>query len=75
LRNARQFGHLDPSSTKIYQSTVIYGFEADDVCLLVKVRGGYVVQTPEIQNYKWIRGQHIDTLAEFFTKIMPLRIV
>jgi hypothetical protein len=53
---------------------VIYGFEADEVCLLIRVRGGYVVQTPEITKYKWIRGQHIETLAEFFHNIMPLRM-
>jgi hypothetical protein len=68
------FKHLDPSATKIYQATVVYGFEADDVCLMIKVKGGYVVQTPDVQKYKWIRGQHVDTLADFFQTIKPLRI-
>jgi hypothetical protein len=53
---------------------VVYGFEADDVCLMIKVKGGYVVQTPDIQKYKWIRGQHVDTLADFFHNIMALRL-
>lgn len=73
--NPQGFKHLDPSSTRIYQSTVVYGFETDVLCLMIKVRGGYVVQTPEMQKYKWIRGQHIETLAPFFVKIMPVQYV
>jgi hypothetical protein len=54
---------------------VLYGFEAEGLCLLIRVRNGYVVETPTISPYRWIRGQHIDTLADFFTTVKPLRIV
>jgi len=73
------FRHLDPTVTKVYQSTVLYGFELKDQCLLLKVKKGYVVETPLYHKNKtkwsWIRGQHIDTLAPFFMNIKPLRIV
>jgi hypothetical protein len=73
------FRHLDPSVTKVYQSTVLYGFEAEDICLLLRVKKGYVVETPlhhrNKTKWSWIRGQHIDTLSSFFINIMPLRIV
>ena len=68
------FKHLDPSATKIYQSIVVYGFEADEVCLFCKVKNGYVVETPTIKSMRWIRGQHIETLKPFFLNIKPLRI-
>ena len=69
------FEHLDPSAMKVYKSTVLYSFETIDYCIWLKVRGGYVVETPKILDIRWIRGQHVETLAEFFVKIMPLRIV
>ena len=65
--------HLDTSSTKIYQGLVMYSFETDNVCLMIKVKGGYTVETPPTQDYKWIRGQHLDTLAPFFNDITPIR--
>jgi len=68
---SNSFQHLDPSSTKTYQTTVLYSFELTDVCLLVKVRSGYVVETPK--QLPWIRGQHIDTLKEFFIAITPVK--
>jgi hypothetical protein len=74
INNSNAFKHLDPSATKIYQSIVVYGFEADEVCLFCKVKNGYVVETPTITSYRWIRGQHIETLKPFFLNIMPLRI-
>jgi hypothetical protein len=67
------FNHLDPSATKIYQSTVVYGFEDAKLCFTCRVKAGYVAQTPKVLGYRWIRGQHIDTLAQFFVTIMPLR--
>jgi hypothetical protein len=67
------FRHLDPSATKVYRGTVLYGIEDDDICHLLRVKGGYVVETPVTD--KWIRGQHIDTLKNYFTTIKPLRII
>jgi hypothetical protein len=76
--NNSAFKHLDPSATKIYQATVVYGFETKTQCLMLKVKNGYVVETPLYHKNKmkwsWIRGQHVDTLADFFIKIMPLRM-
>lgn len=69
------FRHLDPSTTKVYRGTVLYGFESDTMCFLIKVKNGYVVETPEYQNSKWIRGQHIETLNQYFTQIKPLRLI
>lgn len=68
------FRHLDPSTTKVYRGTVLYGFEAEAVCLLLRVKNGYVVETPE-QGAPWIRGQHIDTLKPYFNQIKPIRII
>ena len=65
--------HLDTSTTKIYQGLVMYSFETSTVCLMVKVRGGYTCETPPTNEYKWIRGQHLDTLAPFFEQIVPIR--
>jgi hypothetical protein len=70
----RGFRHLDPSSTKIYQSTVIYGFETDTLCLMIKVKNGYVVETPPLGSLRWIRGQHIEILKPFFSNIIALRM-
>jgi len=67
------FSHLDPSSTKIYRGTVLYGIEDTTQCYLVMVRNGYVIETPEYQNSKWIRGQSITTLKQFFTTLKPIR--
>ena len=69
------FRHLDPSTTKTYGSTVVYGFESSMVCYMLKVRGGYVVETPTETVDKWIRGQHIETLKPYFQTIKPLRWV
>jgi hypothetical protein len=78
IKGSNAFKHLDPSATKIYQSIVLYGFEADEVCLLLKVKNGYVVETPLYHRNKtewsWIRGQHIETLKPFFLNIMALRM-
>ena len=54
------FKHLDPTATKIYQSTVMYGFETSEYCFYAKVKNGYLIQTPFFK--PWARGQHIDTL-------------
>jgi hypothetical protein len=69
------FRHLDPSVTKTYRSTVLYGFESETMCFLIKVKNGYVVETPEYQNSKWIRGQHITTLKPYFKQMKPIRII
>ena len=69
------FRHLDPSAIKIYRGTVIYGFESALVCYLLKVRNGYVVETPFETVDKWIRGQHLETLKPYFKQIKPLRYV
>jgi len=57
---------------------VVYGFEADDICLMLNVKNGYVVEMPLYHRNKtkwsWIKGQHIETLAPFFVNIMPLRM-
>ena len=68
-----QFKHLDPSATKVYRGTVLYGIEDDDICHLIKIKGGYVVETPVTD--KWIRGQHIETLKTYFKNIKPLRLL
>ena len=69
------FKHLDPSATRVYRGTVIYGFESSMVCYMLKVKNGWVVETPFDTVDRWIRGQHIDTLKPFFTKIIPLVLV
>jgi len=69
------FRHLDPTTTTIYQSTVLYGFESSMVCYMLKVKKGYVVETPFRTVDKWMRGQHIDVLKRYFQKIIPLRII
>jgi len=73
------FRHLDPSVTKTYRGTVLYGFEARNKCFLLKVRNGYLIESPpqynRINKYAWCRGQHIDTLATYFKQIRPIRIV
>ena len=73
--NPDGFRHLDPTTVETFQHTVLYGFELIDMCLIVKVKNGWVVETPVIQGFKWIRGQHIETLGQFFSNIKPLRIV
>ena len=70
--NAGGFAHLDPSSTKTYDAKVVYGFELPDICLLLKVSKGYLVETPRQIDLQWCRGQHIDTLSEFFVSITPV---
>jgi len=67
------FRHLDPSVTKTYGGTVLYGIESDDICLLIRVKAGYVAETPSAKGHEWIRGQHISTLEQFFNAIKPLR--
>jgi hypothetical protein len=69
----RQFRHLDPSALKVYTQKTVYGIETERVCLLIAVKNGYVVETPKQQDLKWIRGQHIETLIQFYN-IKPLRI-
>ena len=69
------FRHLDPTATKIYRGTVLYGFETSYWCTMLKVRNGFVVETPPSCNEKWVRGQHIDTLRPYYEKIIPLRYV
>jgi hypothetical protein len=66
------FKHLDPSSTKIYQATVVYNFETDVCCVPLKVRNGYVIEHHG-PVAPWVRGQHIDTLKNYFIKIEPIR--
>jgi len=69
------FRHLDPSVRKTYKGTVLYGFETETMCFMIKVKGGYVVETPEYQTSKWIRGQHLTTLEPYFKQMIPLRII
>lgn len=69
------FRHLDPSTTKIYRGTVVYGLECAFCCMMLKVKNGYVVETPNIITMQWIRGQHIETLQQYFRQILPLRMV
>ena len=54
---------------------MLYGLEMPDRCLLIKVKGGFVVETPNVECYWWIRGQSLDTLKPFFNLIKPLRII
>jgi hypothetical protein len=54
---------------------VKYGFEADLFCLLLNVKNGYVVETPTEPDFKWIRGQHLETLKDHFKVMKPLRII
>ena len=73
------FKHLDPSVTRTYRATVLYGFEAKTCCLLLRVKNGYVTETPlyhkNKMEFSWIRGQHITVLKDYFTKIHPVRII
>ena len=69
------FRHLDPSVLHTYRSNVAYGLVAEHVCLLVSVTGGYVTETPKIQEFKWIRGQHLETLNKYFKALIPRRII
>ena len=76
--NDYSFRHLDESTITVYQSTVRYGFYSGDgsnVCLLLNVKGGYVVETPTDPDFKWIRGQHLETLKSYFKVMKPLRII
>ena len=66
------FRHLDPSVTKTYGGTILYGIMDDDICHMLKVKGGYVVETPVTD--RWIRGQHITTIEKYF-RIKPLRYI
>ena len=66
------FRALDPSAMRIYRGVVIYGFESSMVCYMLKVKNGWVVETPLEHVDRWIRGQHIDTLKPYFTTIKPL---
>lgn len=68
------FRHLDPSAMKIYRGTVVYGFESSMICYMLKVKNGYVVETPFDTVDKWMRGQHLETLKPYFTKMKPLRL-
>jgi hypothetical protein len=74
------FKHLDPSATKTYQGTVLYGFELANICFYLKVKGGYVVETPKDHTHAagelaWIRGQHLQTIEPWFKSITPIRII
>lgn len=74
------FRHLDPSTTKTYRGTVLYSFETKTICHMLKVKGGYIIETPKGHGHKatelgWIRGQHITTVEPWFVQIKPLRIV
>ena len=69
------FRHLDPSVMQTYQSTVVYGFENATICYMLKVKNGWVVETPFSTVDRWIRGQHIETLKPYFTTIKPLRYI
>lgn len=74
------FRHLDPSVTKTYRATVLYGFELETICFYLKVKGGYIVETPDQQSHAagqfgWIRGQHITTVEPWFKQIKPIRII
>jgi len=65
----------NPSTIKVYKSVVLYGFETETICFLIKVKGGYVCETPEIQNSKWIRGMSLKTLEPYFKSMTPIRII
>jgi len=67
------FRHADPSVMPIYQSTVVYAFESSMVCYMLKVKQGYVVETPFRTVDRWMRGQHIEILKSYFTNIFPYR--
>ena len=71
------FAHLDPSAEMVYRSTVLYSFETPTACLLLRVKNGYVTETPLFHRNKmefsWIRGQHIATLKDYFKQIIPVR--
>ena len=69
------FRHLDPSVIPVYRGTVVYGFESSLVCYMLKVKNGYVVETPSETVDKWIRGQHLETLKPYFQQIKPLRYI
>ena len=79
MNNYYTLRHIDPSVTKVYTGTVLYGFETKTCCLLLKVRRGYVTETPlyhrNKMEFSWIRGQHIDDLAPYFEKIIPVRYI
>lgn len=69
--------HLDPTTTKVYtEHTVWYGFDTGSYCFKCKVRKGYLTgrraDLPE--EFNWAIGQHIDTVSDFVTNIMALRI-
>jgi hypothetical protein len=69
------FAHLDESVTKVYRGTVLYSFETSYWCTMLKVKNGYVIETPPSCNEKWVRGQHIGTLKDFYEQIKPIRII
>jgi len=73
------FRHLDNSARKVYRSIVLYGFETKNRCFLLKVRNGYLIESPpqynRVNKYTWCRGQHIDTLATYFKQIIPIRYI
>ena len=69
------FRHLDSSVKKLYRGTVLYNFETSYWCTMLKVKNGYVIETPPSGNEKWIRGQHIDTLEPYYEHIKPIRII
>jgi len=74
------FRHLDPSVTKVYRGTVLYGFEMELVCFYLKVKGGYIVETPQDHTCAaggmgWIRGQHISTVEPWFKQIRAIRLI
>ena len=69
------FRHLDPSVTPTYRSTVLYGFSNPIICYMLKVKNGYVIESPFREVDKWIRGQHIDALRKYFDVIKPIRIL
>ena len=77
MANNFTYRHLDPSATRVYKSAVLYGFEADDTCLLLLVKNGYVTEAPLFHRnkmrYTWIKGYHIDLLKNYFKSIRPLR--
>lgn len=71
------FQHLDPTSTFIYQQTVVYGFETDTYCFWCRVRRGYLVGRRDAlpTDFQWAIGQHIDTIKDFVSNLMPLWLV
>jgi len=71
LVKAGGFRHLDPSATKVYAGTILYRMQFEDMCFHVKVRGGYIVETPFFK--PWTRGQSLETLLSMGITAEPIQ--